>query len=100
MSAPEDGHTSVDGPVHEAAPVLEPLTAGQLARWDGIEKKYQERLANQRQVIENLSEARQLLLAANAKYESFARYVAALDEPQYAALAFKAQELLNAQEEA
>jgi hypothetical protein len=60
-----------------------------------IQASYNERLANQRQVIENLSTARHALLAANARYETFVRDVACLPTP----LGQQARELLTRQEE-
>lgn len=64
---------------------------------ENLRNRYDERLANQRQVIESLSEARHALLAANADYESFARYVAD-DFTGDHDLSVKARELLNRRE--
>lgn len=69
-----------------------------LQNLEEITARYNERLANQRQVIENLSTARHALLAANARYETFVRYVAD-DFPGDDVLSERARELLNQQEE-
>lgn len=70
-----------------------------LKRLEEITQSYAGRLDNQRSVIENLSQARQALLAANAEYESFVRYVAD-DFTGDGALSAKAAELLNRMEQA
>jgi hypothetical protein len=85
-------------PTESVAHQCPPDRVAMMARLSEIQASYDTRLANQRQVIENLSEARHALLAANARYESFVRYVASLRPDQIEEARVKAQELLNAQE--
>jgi hypothetical protein len=53
-----------------------PDAVAMMNRLAEVQASYDARLANQRQVIENLSQARHALLAANARYETFVRHVA------------------------
>lgn len=69
-----------------------------LRELDALNQRYETRLANQRQVIENLSTARQEVLAQLAEWRSFGRHVASLGG-DVIALSEQAQALLEAQGE-
>jgi hypothetical protein len=101
-------HVLMDGPVHEGrgqeAPdsvhkkhECPPDRVAMMQNLEEITASYNARLVNQRQVIENLSRVRQNLLAANAEFESFVRYVAHDFTGDYA-LSERAMRLLNASE--